>query len=265
LKKTERRELLERIIDLAEAVRSRGLDPFDVRVREFFDKLRKLLPELRSYEELYMDAKAVLGLAEVVLHQDRWVRHRSSTLYLDPLLIMLKVRALEPKELAEVLARVWYPVAELEAICPAGIREALDYWTELPPLGERGGELGGTGGIPERLSPSELRRLGLVSEREFEELLREAWEELKELAGERGFIPYWDFVSAGSFRKTIERAWLVSFLVSYGYAELEVKPLEEEILLYPRENPALPRGEIRSVSVSIAYEDWRNRIAGRGG
>lgn len=40
----ERQELMLRVIDLCDAVRQRGLDPFDVRVKEFFDRLRELLP-----------------------------------------------------------------------------------------------------------------------------------------------------------------------------------------------------------------------------
>jgi hypothetical protein len=248
------------VIDLAEAVRTRGLDPFDVRVKEFFEKLRELLPMLQGYEELFLDIKAVLGLAEVIQHQGEWVKHRSSVLYLDPLLVMLKVQALEPQELAEVFMRSWSPVVELETLSVGGLREALDYWTELLPLGERACELEGKGGKAAAVSGEELKRQGYVEEG-FEKRLDRIMRELKHRAGERGEISYWDFIRAESYEKTVERAWLVSFLVSYGQVGLEVDPLEDRITLKLGAGRK-PTGDSRSVPIAITKE-WWGGVSGR--
>ena len=260
----ERQELLLRIIDLCDAVRRRGLDPFDVEVREFFDRLRELLPKLRKHEELYLDIQAVLGLAEVVFQQGEWIKHKSSMLYLDPLLIALKLHALPARELAEVFARAWHPIVELESLSPHGVAEAKRYWTNLPPLEGRWPGLDTTEVLAGELARKELARLGILSEEDFETTLDRTWRELKEAAGEREEISYWEFISGRSFEETVDKAWLVSFLVSYGYATLELKPLEEEILLKPLSKPReFERVATFSVPIAISRSEWlRRRVGG---
>jgi hypothetical protein len=256
----EREELMLRIIDLCDSVRKRGLDPFDVGVHEFFDRLRELLPKLRKDEELYLDIQAVLGLTDVIFQQGEWIKHKSSMLYLDPLLIMLKLHALPPEDLAEIGASSWHPILELEGLSPHGIREAMQYWTNLPPLGERWKEPETTEVLTGEIARRELARLGILSEEEFAATLDRNWRELREAAGEKGGIPYWDFICAQSFEHTVGRAWLVSFLVSYGYATLELRPLEEEILLKPLHKPRkLEQVTTFSVPISISRSEWLRR------
>ena len=253
----ERQELMLRIIDLCDTVRKRGLDPFDVEVREFFDRLRELLPKLRKHEELYLDIQAVLGLVDVVFQQGEWIKHKSSMLYLDPLLITLKLHALPARELAEVLARSWHPIVEFESLSPHGIKEAMDYWTNLPSLGERWHELEATEVLTGEIARRELSRLGILSEEDFAAVLDKIWRELKDAAGRQGEISYWDFIYTKSFEGTVIRAWLVSFLVSYGYATLELKPLEEEILLKPLPKPEkLEWVTTFSVPIAISRAEW---------
>ena len=94
-------------------------------------------------------------------------------------------------------------------------------------------------------------------------MLDRTWRELKEAAGERGEISYWDFIHTQSFEETVKRAWLVSFLVSYGYATLELKPLEEEILLRPLPKPReLERITTFSVPIAISRGEWLRRLKG---
>lgn len=256
----ERQELMLRIIDLCDTVRKRGLDPFDVEVREFFDRLRELLPKLRKHEELYLDIQAVLGLADVVFQQGEWIKHKSSMLYLDPLLIMLKLHALPPRELAEVFVHAWHPIVELESLSLHGIYEAREYWTNLPPLEERWRELEATEVLTGEIARQELARMGILSEEDFAAVLDRTWRELKDAAGKRGETSYWDFISERSFEKTITKAWVVSFLVSYGYATLELKPLEEEITLKPLSKPRrLERVAALSIPISITREEWLRR------
>ncbi len=259
----ERQELMLRIIDLCDTVRKRGIDPFDVEVREFFDRLRELLPNLKKHEELYLDIQAVLGLADVVFQQGEWIKHKSSMLYLDPLLIMLKLHALPARELADVFARSWHPIVQLETLSPHGIAEAKQYWTNLPSLEERWRGLDTTEVFAGEIARRELARMGIISEEDFAAVLDRTWRELKEAAGERGEISYWDFIYVRSFEKTVERAWLVSFLVSYGYATLELKPLEEEILLKPLPKPReLEHVATFSVPIAISRGEWLRRRKG---
>lgn len=261
-----RQELMLRIIDLCDSVRKRGLNPFDVEVHEFFNRLRELLPKLRKQDELYLDIQAVLGLADVVFQQGEWIKHKSSMLYLDPLLIMLKLRALPVKDLAEILARAWHPIIDLESISPHGIREAKEYWTNLPSLDERWRGLDTTEVLTGEMARRELARMGIISDEDFAAMLDKTWRELKDIVGDRDEMSYWDFISGRSFEDTVLKAWLVSFLVSYGYATLELKPLEEDITLKPLPKPEkLEQASTFSVSIAISREEWlRRRKHGRG-
>jgi hypothetical protein len=51
---------------------------------------------------------------------------------------------------------------------------------------------------------------------------------------------------------------MTSFLVTYGYATLEIHPLEEEKFIKPYEKPVTKIGEKQLVSIPIAItvEDW---------
>jgi hypothetical protein len=105
----------------------------------------------------------------------------------------------------------------------------------------------------------ELARLGILSKEEFIVAIERAWMKLKEKA-DGGEISYWDFINAKTFEETISRAWLVSFLVSYGYATIDVKPLEEEIFLKPLPKPMkLERVTTFSVPISISRSEWQRR------
>jgi hypothetical protein len=247
LKGTERRELILRIIDLCESVSRKGLNPFDVQVREFFDRLRELLPLLKKHEELYLDLQAVAGLSDVIYQQGEWIKHRSSLLYLDPLLVLLKIQALSTEELAEVLLRSWHPVLEQECLTPSSLREGHEYWRLLPNLEERLRGLEVEEVEPGLMGREELGRMGFLSKELFEEMLDQLWMELKR----KGKISYWDFVRAKDYTETVRRAYLLSFLITYGMVSVEMDPLREEIKVEARENPE-KREEVFSLPIPLS-------------
>ncbi len=256
----DRKELMQRIVELADSVRTSGLDPFDVEVKEFFDRLKELLPKLKTNDELFLDVQAVLGLADVVYQQGEWIKHKSSLLYLDPLLITLKLYALEPSDLAEVLVRAWHPIIDIEALAPPGIREGLDYWRDLPAMGDRFKDLEVTEVMTGEIARKELAKMGILSDEDLTAVLDKTWRELKERVGKRESMSYWDFIQAKTFEDTVFRAWLVSFLVSYGYATLEIEALEETIDLKPLARPHLPENvPTFSVPIAISRDEWLKR------
>ena len=77
--------------------------------------------------------------------------------------------------------------------------------------------------------------------------------------GGNGKILYWDFIGADTYEDTVERAFLTSFLITYGYATLEIHPLEEEIFIKPFEKPNIQILTQQSISIPIAvtYENWQ--------
>ena len=258
-KKRQGEEHLRRLIDLCRSVEERGLDPFLVDVEDVINIVREYFPEWESLDEFSLDAEAVNSLASVIKLQSDWVRHRSTSLYTDPFLIEEKLRKLSRESLASLFLRVWHPIVELEQISPHCLNEAIKYWHGLLPLDERWvktqfvkTELGVT-------SREELIRQQIMAEKVFTEELEKLWHELrgKVRGGEK--ISYWDFVGADTYEETVRRAYMTSFLVTYGYATFEVHRLEEEIFIIPFSKPRslVGKKQMVSVPVSISVEEWK--------
>jgi hypothetical protein len=250
---------LQRIIDLCKSVEERGLDPFLVDVNDVIDIVREFFPEWNSLEELSLDAEAINRLASVIKLQSDWVRHRSTSLYTDPFLLEEKLRKLSRESLARLFLHAWHPIVEMEQISPHSLSEAIKYWQGLLPLNERWAktefmktELGVT-------SREELIRQQIISEKVFTEELETLWQELRQKVGENEKIPYWDFVGADTYEETVRRAYMTSFLVTYGYATFEVHRLEEEIFIIPFSKPRslLGKKQVVSIPISVSVEEWR--------
>jgi hypothetical protein len=130
------------------------------------------------------------------------------------------------------------------------------------PLKERWPELC----VPEvaigTISRDELLRQRVLGDKVFSEEIENFWWELKEKVKEKGAegkMSYWDFVGADTYEKTVERAFLASFLITYGYATLEIIPLEEEVFIKPFAKPLAKIGTQQSISIPIAVtcENWQ--------
>ena len=104
----------------------------------------------------------------------------------------------------------------------------------------------------------ELVRLKIIAEKTFREELETFWNELLQKVGKEKKILYWDFVGAVTYQETLNRAYMTSFLVTYGYATLELIPLEEEIFIVPFKTLRADFAEARMVSVPIyiSFEEW---------
>jgi hypothetical protein len=136
----------------------------------------------------------------------------------------------------------------------------LRYWKTLVPLKERWKELA----VPEvavgTATRDELIKQHVLSDKAFSEELENYWQELKEkVNGHGGKMRYWDFVGAETYEETVQRAFLASFLITYGYATLEIYPLEEEIFIKPFEKPIANISTQQSISIPIAVtvENWQ--------
>ena len=252
-------EHLERIIDLCKSVEGRGLDPFLVDVNDVIAIVREFFPEWNSLDELSLDADALNHLASVIRLQSDWVRHRSTSLYTDPFLLESKLRKLSRKSLARLFLHAWHPIVEMEQISSQCLAEAIEYWQGLLPLNERWTKTAfvKTGlGVVTR---EDLIKQRIMAEKAFTEQLESLWLELRQRVGENEKILYWDFVGADTYEETIKRAYMTSFLVTYGYATFEVHRLEEEIFIVPFDRLRSPVGKKQMVSIPVAVsvEEWR--------
>jgi hypothetical protein len=255
------REKLQRIIEMCKSVEDRSLDPFLIDVDEVISTVKEYFPEWEIPEDLCLDAETIHRLASVIKLQSEWVRHRSTSLYTDPFLLEEKLTRIGKEEIVETFVNAWHPIVEFEQISLHSLAEALRYWKSLLPLKERWKEF-----PPAELERSlatreELIRQRILRDKAFSEELENFWQELKNKVVEKGEnmkIRYWDFVGAETYEETVQRAFMTSFLVTYGYATLEIYPLEEEIFIKPYEKPIAKVGKKQLVSIPIAVstEDW---------
>jgi len=251
-------EHLQRVIDMCESVEERGLDPFNVDIDDVITVIQKYFPDWESPEELCLDAEAIHRLASIVKLQGDWVKHRSTSLYTDPFLLEEKIRRLSKKELATLFLETWRPIIELEQISLHSLSEAIKYWQDLLPLSERWLKTGSLEMETGATTREELVKLRILAEKSFLEELEVFWEELKHRVGGEEKIRYWDFIGADTYPETAKRAYMTSFLVTYGYATLELHPLEEETFIKPfdKQRSTLGKKQMVSIPVSVSFEEW---------
>jgi hypothetical protein len=256
------REKLQRIIDTCKSVEDRALDPFLVDIKGNINALKEYFPEWRIPEDLCLDAETVHHLASVTRLQSEWVKHRSTSLYTDPFLLEDKIRRMTKADIVETFAKVWRPTIELEQISLRSIIEAIEYWDSLLPMKERWKEFPLGENETGTATREELISQRILRDRAFSEELETFWQQLKKSTaekGENGKIHYWNFVGADTYNETVQKAFMASFLITYGYATLEIHPLEEEVFIVPYQKPAPNTGSKQLVSIPIAVsaEDWQ--------
>ncbi len=257
-KKKQGGEHLQRVIDLCKSIEEKGVDPFNVDVDDIIAVIQRYFPEWQLPEELCLDAEAIQHLASIVKLQGDWVKHRSTSLYTDPFLLEEKIRRLGKEELVTLFLETWHPIIELEQISLHSLDEAAKYWQNLLPINERWPKTGSLEMETGATTREELVRLRILAEKPFFEELEVFWEELRQKVGGKGKIRYWDFIGADTYSETIKRAYMASFLITYGYATLEVRPLEEERFIKPFEKPRSMLGKKQTISIpiSISFEEW---------
>jgi len=254
------RERLQRIIEMCMAIETHAVDPFTLEVEDIIKVVREYFPEWKKPEDLNLDAETIHHLASVIKLQSEWVKHRSTSLYADPFLLEEKITQTPKEDMMGVFLRSWHPIVELEQITLRSLAEALRYWETLVPLSERWKEFAfnevGTG----TATRDELIQQRILSDKAFSEEMETFWQELKlKVKGKDHKILYWDFIGAESYEETVERAFMTSFLITYGYATLEIRPLEELIFIIPFEKPLAKVGTQQGVSVpiSVTFENWQ--------
>lgn len=255
------RERLLRIISLCLSVERRSSDPFEVEIKRILDILRKYLPNWKVLEDFALDAEALNRIASIISLQGDWIKNRSTSLYVDPLLIELKIKMMDAKRLVNIFSKSWHPIVEMEGLSRKRVGEAADYWNQLLSLEERRLKLPTPSAAFGSTTMQELIRLRIMSEKSFNETLQSFWQELRERTSDEERVSYWSFIVADTYEDTIYRAYLTSFLVTYGYADMEVDPLEEEAFLIPYEEPRVTVLKKQSVSIPIAIDRdlWKSK------
>ncbi len=227
---------MEDIIQTCSSIENRQFNPFLLDVSEALGILRRHADHLGSLQDHLLDMRALTGIARVVGLQSAQLRFQSSSLFVDPEVAKQKLDGLSRRQLAEFLLLSWHPIVELEQLTSSAVKEATNYWNRMLSFFERRKRLQlGPLVMPEAAGLGELTGAGLIEEKAFTKKLLEVWDELRQKSGPEGAFGYWDFVRSRSFAETVAKAQIVSFLVSYGYANLEEK--DNRLVLLPRQTP----------------------------
>jgi len=255
------REKLQRIIDMMQDIENRKVDPFMLDVDSILKVVKEYFPQWEEADELTLDSEVIHHLASVIKLQSEWVKHSSTSLYTDPFLLEEKIDQAGKGEMLHVFLGAWRPLVELEQLSMNSLAAAMRYWDSLVPLKDRWPDLDVQEVAMGTTSRDELVKQRVLGDKFFSDELEAYWEELKEKVKAKsadGKIRYWDFIGADTYEATVERAFLTSFLISYGYATLEIHRLEEEIFIKPFEEPNTEVLSQQSISIPIAvtYKNW---------
>ena len=255
------RDRLERLIEMMKNTEAHTVDPFLLNVDEIIRIVQEYFPQWDQPEEMNLDAEAIHHLASVIKLQSEWVKQRSTSLYTDPFLLEEKITQKDKKEMTEIFLQSWHPVVEQEQITLRSFADALRYWDALVPLKERWerfpvAEV--SAGVTTR---GELVDQNILRDEAFSAELDRYWNKLKQKTqtqGKDGKLEYFDWIGADTYEETVQRAYITSFLVTYGYATLEVIPLEEEIFIMPLQEPGgkLSKQAV-SVPITLTFETWQ--------
>ena len=261
------KEKLQRIIEMCTAIENRIVDPFLLDIDSIIKVVQEHFPQWEEADEFNLDSEAINHLASVIKLQSEWVKQCSTSLYTDPFLLEEKIAQANKGEIVSVFLKAWHPLVELEQLSLHSLVEALRYWDGLLPLKERWPELALPEVGMERTSRDELVRQRILGDKVFSEELECYWQELKEKVATKkrdGKIFYWEFIGADTYEDTVQRAFLTSFLITYGYATLEIHPLEEEVYIKPFEKPNTKIQTQQSISIPIAvtFENWQKWTRG---
>jgi hypothetical protein len=256
------REKLQRIIDMLTAIEAHQVDPFILNVDEILDVVKEYFADWKKPEDLALDAETIHHLASVIKMQSEWVKSRSTSLYTDPFLLEEKINQADKNQMLTMFLLAWRPIIELEQITLQSLREAVHYWENLAPMSERWKEISPEEVATGIVSRDELVRQRILSDKVFSEELEKFWQELKTIVGQKGKdgkMRYWDFIGSDTYECTVERAFLASFLITYGYATLEIHPLEELTFIRAFDKPQRKalNEQVVSVPIAVTCDDWQ--------
>lgn len=244
------KEELERIIKICENIEKMGLDPFTVNVRELLERLRRMLEENPSLDHYVLDAETLYRVATLIAFQHRWLEEKAKALFIDSQMVSTRLAAMDKKELVQAFLKAWRPIVYLEQLTPHRLQQGLEHFLSLPPrtgVREYGWKLSDR---EYELAEARLRMETELMAEKMKKLHEELLQKAQESGGE---VDYWEFIRGGSLEETFDRAYVLSFLITEGYAELRRNPLKNEIKVVPLEKK-VERKAPTSLVVAIGGE-----------
>ncbi len=251
-----RKELRE-LIETCEAIRDRKFNPFFLDVGLAVEILRRYFPFWELLDDHCLDAETIKDLAEVLNLQKSQLRYQSSALYTNPEMLERKFRVLSVKRLGQIFLKSWHPIVEREQLTVGGITEGLKYWKQLLSYEERRKKRGFGKAVPPTATDLDsLVRSGILTREDFAKNLRRLWEELGAETGKNGYVDYWSFVRRDAYQETVQRAYYVSFLLTYGFAKIMRDGTRMRLVSVPSPTGKVADGAV-SYPIAIPIEATR--------
>ncbi|MCS7112609.1 MAG: hypothetical protein NZ955_01425 [Candidatus Bathyarchaeota archaeon] len=241
-----RREV-EKLIAQCRLTVKRGADPFQIDMKESLDKLRSFIESASSLDDIRLDGEALYDLSAVVESQDRWVRFRSSRLFVDPLFVESRVKATSNRILARILVSCWTPIASIDTLTQPALDLAIDYWNRLKPLKGRWSRFSRSSMEYLSLSFDEASKLGLLYDKGFDDILSDIEYHVKQLLSVKGRVEYSEIIGVENWVERVTRAYLLSFLISSGRIGLIYDPSTDKFYVTACSGSDQPR----SIAISI--------------
>jgi hypothetical protein len=249
---------LESVISLCKMVQSGRIEPFDIDFDYVMSVIKKNYPKIKDIKDFCLDAEAIKELSLVLERQNQWIKHKSTTLYKDPFMLSQSLMALDIGAIADLFLRSWHPLVEMEQISTRTLAESLSYWGDLVPFDERWQEGLIEEGETGTATRDEAKRLGIILDESFTEIVESFWHELEERVGKGGEIDYWDWIGAQTYQTTVYRAYLTVFMVGYGYANATWNRIMESYKIIHNEEPRPNPGHDKvSLPIMVDYQEWK--------
>ena len=250
---------LESVISLCKMVQSGKIEPFDIDFDYVMSVIKKNYSKIKDMKDFCLDAEVLKELSIVLERQNQWIEHKSTTLYKDPFMLSQSIIALDIGAIADLFLRSWHPLVEMEQISTRTLAESLSYWGGLIPFDERWQE----GLLEQRetgtATRDEAKKLGIILDENFTEIIDGFWYELEERVGKGGEIDYWDWIGAQTYETTVYRAYLTVFMVGYGYANATWNRLMDEYkIIHIKEPGSTPGQDKVSLPVMVDFQEWKH-------
>jgi len=213
------KDVYERIIDLADKVYHGMVDPLDIEVSELIEMIRKVDLNKLATDLMYLDINALYGLAMILEAQSEAIKRKTEGLYLDSMIVRLKIMALSVDKLADILRRVWRPPTELNIVLDKDLLDAKQYFDSIikfkwtPPRSIEG------------YAPPQY----IFVEEFISKHLNEIYQELIEYS-RYNWVNYNNFISRG---RKLFKAYILSFLISDGLVEMKIDRIKRTVLIRP--------------------------------
>jgi len=242
------REELLRIIGICENIEKSGLDPFTVDVKALLVRLRRILETQKSLETVLLDAETLYKVALIIALQHKWLRDRAASLFVDAQLITVKILSADLKTLAACLTSSWNPIVFGEQLTKGMLKDGLDYFLSLPTRASKTMDSSHDIGQDDGLVDNVVNLF--YQDTVLEDEVRRLHCEMLETVGDGGRLDYWRFIEREGLARRAQRAYVVSFIVSEGLAEMQRNPLTGEIYLIPYSGK-IERKNVVSLPISL--------------